>query len=181
MLGAEDPVGFAPRRILLAGATGVGKTTLAARIAKRLALPRTELDTLYHGPNWAYLPSFLPDVEALAASPAWVTEWQYDSARPILAAHADLLVWLDLPLPIALGRLTRRTVRRRLRHEELWNGNHEGPLWHYFSGRDHILPWAVRSAREFRETVPALDRESPGLTVVRLRSQREVERWLSRL
>ncbi len=59
--------------------------------------PHKEIDALFHGPNWIPRPEFLDDVRALVQSEAWTTEWQYSAARPILAARADLLLWLDLP------------------------------------------------------------------------------------
>src|SRR3712207_5102047 len=139
MLSAADPLPHRPQRILVAGVTGVGKTTLARRIADLTGAPYTEIDSLYHGPNWTYLETFPEDVRRLAAQPAWVTEWLYRSARPVLAARADTVVWLDLPTRVMLTRLVRRTVRRRLRREELWNGNVEAPLWHFVTGRDHIV------------------------------------------
>jgi adenylate kinase family enzyme len=179
MLGAGDPLPHRPRRILVAGVTGVGKTSLAGRIAELTGSPHTELDSLYHGPNWSYRESFLDEVDELTRSPAWVTEWQYRSARATLVARADTLVWLDLPAPVALGRLVRRTVRRRIRRERLWNGNVEPPLWHFFAGRDHIFTWALKTQRKYKRTVPALAAEHPELAIVRLRSTREVERWLA--
>jgi adenylate kinase family enzyme len=179
MLGAADPLPARPRRILVAGVTGVGKSTLARRIADMTGVAYTELDSLYHGPGWTYRESFLDDVAHLVSRDAWVTEWLYRSAKPTLAAHAELLVWLDLPGWIGLPRLVRRTVRRRLRREELWNGNYEAPLWHFLTGKDHIFWWAIRTQRKYKRRVPALEWEHPGLTVVHLRSRRDVERWLA--
>lgn len=179
MLGALDPLSRRPQRILIVGVTGVGKTTLAARLSEVLGLPHTELDSLYHGANWSYRESFLPEVEALAATNGWITEWQFSSARPILLARADLLVWLDLSLRVSLARLIRRTVVRRLRRQQLESGNREPPLWHFFTGRDHVLAWAVSTHRRNRRTVPALQGSNPQVAIVRLRSQREVDAWLA--
>jgi adenylate kinase family enzyme len=179
MLGAADPLGFRPKRILIAGVTGVGKTTLAAELARRLDIPHTEIDALYHGPDWSYRESFLSDVAALAASDEWVTEWQYNSARPQLAARADLLVWLDLPTRVMLTRLVIRTVRRRVHRTELWNGNHEGPLWKFFTGRDHIIRWGIQTRSKYREIVPALEDDSTHPLIVRIRTNRDLIWWLA--
>ena len=141
----------APRRILVAGVSGAGKTTLCREIARRSGIPHTEIDALFHGPGWT------PRPESVAVSqPSWVTEWQYDAARPLLAECADTLVWLDLPFwTVTFPRVVRRTVRRSLRREELWNGNREAPL------RSIV-------------TDPVLGRTHPALRVVRLRTRREV-------
>lgn len=126
-LGADDALPMQPRRILVAGVSGAGKTTLARRTGAALGITHTEIDGLFHGPGWTPRPEFLDDVRALVAAPTWVTEWQYDAARPLLADAADVLVWLDPPFPRTFGRLVRRTLRRRWHREVLWNGNVEAP------------------------------------------------------
>lgn len=133
MLSARDPVTWSPRRIAVAGVSGVGKTTLAARIAQGVGAPHTEIDGLFHGENWTPRPQFDAEVEAITSQPAWVIEWQYPTARPVIAARADTLVWLDLPVRVALSRVIRRTFRRRRTREVLWNGNVEGPLTDFFT------------------------------------------------
>ena len=180
MLGARDPLPTRPRRILVAGVSGVGKTTFAARLSGILRIPHTEIDALFHGPGWTPRASFRDDVAALVAEEAWITEWQYADARPLLAARADLLVWLDLPFArVTLPQVVRRTVRRRWRREELWNGNVEGPLATFFTDPEHIVRWAWSTRHTYRERVPQVEADHENLVVVRLRSRREVETWLS--
>ena len=59
MLSATDPLLNRPARVLVAGASGSGKTTLAARTARVLGVPHTEIDGLYHGPDWTPCESFV--------------------------------------------------------------------------------------------------------------------------
>ncbi|MEL7977869.1 AAA family ATPase [Isoptericola sp. F-RaC21] len=172
------PTAGAARRILVAGTSGAGKTTLCGRVSAALGLPYTELDGLHHGPGWVPRPEFEDDVRAVAAQDAWVSEWQYAAVRPLLLARAELLVWLDLPVPVVLWQVARRTVRRSLRRTELWNGNVEPPLRTIFSDRDHILRWAWRTRHTLRGLDGRVACEAPHVRVVRLRSRREVERWV---
>lgn len=181
LLGPDDPLPHRPQRILVNGSAGAGKTTLAAEIGRRLGLPHTELDALHHGPGWVRRPEFLDDVEALAASEHWVTEWQYRDARPILLARCDLVVWLDVPRSVAMRRVVRRTLRRRVRREVLWNGNVEGPLWKIFVDPEHIIRWAWTTHRRAAERVDETRKHRPDLPVVRLRDEAEVQRWLAHL
>jgi len=181
MLSASDPIGWTPQRVLVAGVAGSGKTTLARRLEATIGLPHTEIDALYHGPNWQPRESFVVEVESFTAEPRWITEWQYRSVRPLLAARADTLVWIDLPTPTTLSRVTRRTLRRRFTREELWNGNREGPLWKFFTDPEHIVRWSIRTRSKYRTLLGNVESEYPHLNVVRLRSQREVDEWLEEL
>lgn len=181
MLGADDHLDPAPRRVLVAGTTGVGKTTTAGRIGRVLGLPHTEIDSLYHGPGWVPRDTFVADVERYTSAPEWVTEWQYTSVRAILAERADTLVWIDLPTAQALWRLLRRTLHRRFRRIEMWNGNTEPSLWTFFTDRGHIVRWGISTRNDSRRRVPALVETAPHLRIVHLRSQREVDRFVQHL
>ena len=181
MLGVEDPLPHRPRRVLVAGATGSGKTTLARRIGAVLDLPVTEMDALHHGPSWTPRTEFMADVETFSSADAWVSEWQYPEARELLANRADTMVWLDVPTPVALTRVVRRTVERRLRDEELWNGNKEAPLRTVFTDPEHILRWAWRTRHLLHELVPEVEETHPHLVIVRLHHRSDVDRFVTRL
>jgi hypothetical protein len=84
-------------------------------------------------------------------------------------------VWLDLSLRIKLARLARRTARRWLRNEELWNGNRE-TFANAFWGREALFPWAVQSHFVQVREWPARFANRP---LVRLRTPSEVAAWLS--
>ena len=178
LLGPEDELPHRPRRVLVAGTSGAGKTTLAGRVAEVLDVPHVEIDALFHGPGWTPRPSFEQDVHRFSAGPGWVTEWQYDSVRALLLERADLLVWLDLPEPLVMAQVVRRTAVRRLRRQVLWNGNVEPPLRTFFTDPEHVVRWAWTSRRATAARVSALVRQRPEVPVVRLRSHGEARRWL---
>jgi hypothetical protein len=107
------------------------------------------------------------------------TEWQYSQVRAILGQRADLLVWLDLPRALVMRQVIRRTVRRRLSRQVLWNGNREPPLWTILTDREHIIPWTWATHHKTATKVAALLEEHPDLVVVRLASRSDGERWLA--
>lgn len=182
MLRFSDPLEPRARRILVAGPSGVGKTALARRIEAAAGLPHTEIDALFHGPGWTVQPDFVERVDEFSAEPEWTTEWQYSTQLgDLLETRADTLVWLDFPAVVHMSRLIRRTVRRRLRRERLWNGNVEPPLGTIFRDREHIIRWGWTSRPRIRARVTAAEREHPHLRVVRVRSQREADAWLRAL
>lgn len=181
MLGPADPLPTSARRYLVAGPPGSGKSTLARLLADGLGVPWVEIDSLYHGPEWTPRPTFTADVDRFTSTPAWVTEWGYRTAKPLLAGRADVLVWLDHPRWTVFTRLVTRTVVRRVRRVELWNGNVEPPFRTFLTDRDHIVRWAWRVYGEYATGIPELasDPEARQLSVVRLRGQREVDQWLA--
>ena len=179
LLTAADALPHRPARVLVAGTSGSGKSTVAARIAAALDVSYVELDSLYHGPGWVPRPSFVADVEAFIARPAWVTEWQYREVRARLAERADLLVWLDPPRSRVMSQMIRRTVVRRIRRQHLWNGNYEPPLRTIFTDPEHMIRWAWTSHRKTGPRVLAAIEERPDLPVVRLRTRADIDSWLA--
>lgn len=174
---AEPP----PRRILIAGVSGAGKTTLARSLAGVLRLPYVEIDSLYHGPGWTARETFVDDVDAFTREAEWVIEWQYRAVRPMLAGRADTLVWLDYPFPVTFGRVVRRTWERARTQSELWNGNTEPGMWHAVSNKEGIIRWAFDTRNKVKELLPATLEANPHLRLVRLRHQRETDAWMAEL
>ncbi|RJQ77607.1 AAA family ATPase [Pseudonocardiaceae bacterium YIM PH 21723] len=177
-LGATDPLPHLPRRILIAGSSGAGKTTLAGRIAAVTGIPRQDMDALHWGPNWTPHADFEDRVRAFAATGSWVCEWNYRQVKPLLRDRADTLIWLDYPRPFVMYRVIRRTFLRRWRREVLWAGNVEPPLRTMFTNDDHVVrySWLThdRNGEQARDVAA-----EPHITAVRLRSQSDVDRWLA--
>ncbi|GAS95566.1 adenylate kinase [Mycolicibacterium canariasense] len=178
MLSVFDPITWRPRRIAIAGVSGSGKTTLAKHVSDRLAIPHVEIDGLFHGPNWQPRDEFADDVHTVISGASWVVEWQYAAVRDQIAERADTMLWLDLPTPLTLYQLTRRTLHRRLRRVELWNGNYEGPLHRFFTDPQHIVRWGIRTRNKYRDLLPAIEARHPHLHIVRLTSRRDSARWV---
>ncbi|MFJ8823110.1 AAA family ATPase [Streptomyces sp. NPDC102467] len=133
-----------PQRIWLLGPPGSGKTTLGRRLAERLVRPHHELDAYFWHRGWTRADSdaFHAAVTELAAGETWVIDGQYHDAHPVLASRADTVIWLDVPLGVALWRVTRRTLRRLLTRTALWNDNRET-----LGSALGLLVWTVRSHR----------------------------------
>ena len=165
---------------ILASTSGSGKTTLGRELARRLDAPFHELDALHHGPGWteATAEELRARVEPLLDGERWVVDGAYrNKLGDVVLERADVVVWLDLPRRVWLPRLLRRTVSRIVRREELWSGNRE-TFRNAFLSRNSLLLYALRAYprnhRRYREELAPYD-------VVRLCSQREVERWLDRV
>lgn len=181
LLRHTDPLPHGPQRIVVAGVTGVGKSTLCGRIAQLWNLPHVGMDELHWGPDWTPRPEFTAEATALAESDRWVTEWQYWSRgfKHGLGDRADTCIWLDFPRWRAWPRLFRRTVSRSVSGREVFEGCVEPPLWRVFTDEDHILRWESRTHNTWRERMQTIPGEFPHLTIVELRSPAEVRRWLA--
>jgi adenylate kinase family enzyme len=170
------------RRIAIVGDTGSGKTTLARRVAERLNAPCVELDALHWGPNWSPISGegFRGPVARLTVGDSWVMDGNYSELRDIVWARADTLVWLDYSLLGNTWRLLKRTYGRVRRHEELWNGNRE-TWWGTLFATDALLRylWASHWRRRRAYVSAVQDPRYRHLTVARLGSPRQMERWLA--
>jgi adenylate kinase family enzyme len=164
------------QRVLIAGSSGAGKSHLARIVAARLKLPYVELDSLYHGPNWTPRPEFLADVRRVAAKPRWVSECQYASARPILLARADTLIWLDFRRLTVMHRVIRRSLIRAATRRPFFNGNTE--TFRSWLDPEHPIRWSWSRHPELADRIRTEAAAHPAAELVRLRSPRQVRRWV---
>ncbi len=173
-----------PQRTAVVGTSGSGKTTLASRLAQQLVVPHVELDALHWGPDWTPVPLevFRQRVAQALGRDAWTTDGNYSGVRDIVWSRADTVVWLDYSLPVVMGRVIWRTIRRSVTREELWNTNRER-FREAFFGRDSIVWWAFRTYRRRKREYPALfsQPEYAHLSVIHLRSPRAAQEWLRSL
>jgi adenylate kinase family enzyme len=170
--------------VVVVGCSGSGKTTLARSLARVLGAPCVELDAIFHQPGWTELPTheFRARVEQATASDAWVVDGNYSSVRDIVWGKADTVVWFDLPYATVLTRTVRRTVRRVVTREELWNGNKEpySNLWSLNPQTSIIAFTATRHGNYRRRYLEAeRDPRWDRIRFVRLRSQRETDAFLT--
>ena len=114
-------------------------------------------------------------VEPIVASEAWVIDGAYrGKLGDLVLERADLVVWLDLPLSVWLPRLLRRTARRIVTREELWNGNRE-ELRYALHPRYSVVVYALRGYRKRRRRYAS---ELARFPLLRLRTTDEVEQFL---
>ena len=184
---ARQPIAVAPayRRIVIYGATGFGKTTLARRLGDVLGLGVIELDALFWQPDWQVT---LDDefrakiLLALEACPqGWVCDGNYRRVADLTLAQADTVIWLRLPWRTSFWRLLKRTVGRAWTRVPMWAGNTES--WRQsFMSRDSILWWSISHHRSHvRNTRRRLAEMPHEARVYELRSSLEVEALVGEL
>ncbi|GII61594.1 hypothetical protein Skr01_16790 [Sphaerisporangium krabiense] len=171
------------RRVLVAGISGAGKTTMARAVASRLRLSCHELDALrFTGPNWAIDPGFAGRMAEIAAAPGWVFDsFGYPEVRDLLWTRADTVIWLDYPRSVIMPRVLRRSLRRTLLRERVFGGNVE--TWREWFSRHHPAWWAwTQHATRHSEIASRVrDPRFAHLHVVHFTSPREADDWLRSL
>jgi adenylate kinase family enzyme len=163
-------------RIAITGPSGSGKTTLAGELARVAGLRMIEIDALHHGPNWESCGAEVLRERVLAATEGddWVTDAMYHNMLgDLVADRADVIAWLDLPVPRVMWRLLRRTHLRNKHRTELWNGNVE-PGWRKSWG--YLIKPAFKRAFENRRDFPQRFAHYPD--VRRLRSDADVRAFV---
>ena len=103
----------------------------------------------------------------------------YGRWRDLVMPRVQLIVALDYPRAVSLGRLLRRTARRVATREPACNGNRE-TLRLAVSG-DSIIAWHFRTFHEKRAQIDRWAADPEGPPVVRLRSPAATDRWLGSL
>lgn len=177
---------FPYQNIVVIGVTGAGKSTLANNLANLLELRFIELDALNWGPNWtaSTADNLCKRVDEATRNTGWVVAGNYSETRPITWARSQAIVWLDYSLWIAFWRLCKRTIRRSILREELWNGNREIFWWHLKLWSDESLfHWLFQTYWRRKHEYPRLFVEPnySHLKVFHHKSPKETQLWLENI
>jgi adenylate kinase family enzyme len=170
--------------VAVVGCSGSGKTTLARTLAEALGAPHVELDSLYHQPGWTPLSDeeFRRRVTAAVEPDAWVVDGNYSAVRDIVWGRADTVVWLDLRYTTVMARTIRRTMKRVITREELWNGNREpwSNLWS-LKPEESIIAWSATRHKIYRRRYSEAEDDPRwvALRFVRLRSHSEANAFVA--
>lgn len=154
-------------RILVYGVTGSGKTTLARRLGEALDVPWFEADQLTWLPDWTEvsLESQQAAISKVCAQERWVLDTAYGKWREIPLARATLIVALDYPRWVSLGRLIRRTARRVRSGELCCNGNRE--TLRTALGHNGIIFWHFKSFRSKQRRIREMQTSDTPVVVIR--------------
>lgn len=169
------------RRVLCAGVTGSGKSTIAAQLAVLLDLPVIPSDEIGWRAGWVKRDPAETEREMRArlAEKRWIADSVWRDQLPVALARADVVIGLDYAPTVTWWRLVRRTARRVRRREPLWHGDVE-TLARTLS-RDSILLWHRASWRAARDRIRSWESDAAAPPVIRLRRPRDAERLLAEL
>lgn len=115
------------KKILIVGPPGSGKSTLACNIGKLYGYPVIQLDDIYWKQGWIAVEeeSFKNTVKKIAAQERWIIDGEYQSVNDFLSDQADIIIYLDVLLPILLKNVIFRAVTGWIKKRKTCGGNRE--------------------------------------------------------
>ena len=167
------------QRILVIGGPGSGKSTAARMIGAALGLPVYHMDReVFWRPGWVERDKAdqLEQVKRIAAKECWVFEGNNSRSFHIRGPRADMLIWLDVPLPLRSWRVIRRNIVQR--------GKARPDMAEGCTERLRMLPgflwYILRTARSSRRKQAAIF-DATAVEKHRFASAGEVNRYLETL
>lgn len=170
-----------PDRVLLYGVTGSGKSTAALAIGARTGHPVTLVDELTWLPGWVPVEDSVQRevIGEVVAGERWLLDSAYGAWLDLVLPRVDLVVGLDYPRWLSLGRLVRRTVSGAITREPRCNGNVE--TFRKVFDRSSIIRWHFQSFARKRDRMRGWAASPDGPDVLLFRHPRELEAWIATL
>lgn len=100
-------------KIIVLGAGGSGKTTLAKKLSKKSGIKVYHLDKEYWLPNWQRPDNeqWKSKIEKLAKQDSWIMDGNYIDTLDIRLSNADLVIMLDIKTSICVKSIFFRTIK----------------------------------------------------------------------
>jgi adenylate kinase family enzyme len=155
------------QKIHIIGGAGSGKTTLANWIAEHMDYENYDLDQIGWNQNGKVpLQKRMEKIEQILVQPNWVTEGIFLWWTEDLFKQADLIVWLDIPYPVAAWRIVRRHIRASL------NGNNP------HSGIRNLISFVLGVRQQYYQMEAIIPKgKDDDFAVTRIAIMKELERY----
>ena len=163
------------KRILIIGAGGAGKSTLARRLGEKTGIEVIHLDKLYWKPGWVEIDKgeWAEIIRKEIKKDSWIMDGNFSGSFEIRAEPADTIIFLDMPRLVCIYRILKRWFIYRNRHRpDMAPGCDEKVDWEFF-----MWVWNFpRRSKPKKERI--LNRYADEKTIIRLRSNSEIEEFL---
>jgi adenylate kinase family enzyme len=167
------------KRIMVIGiSAGVGKSTFARELGKRLDLPVYHMDSLYWKAGWieSEPEEFAARQREIVKKDKWIIEGNYNNTFSIRAEQADTIIYLELPLYVCLYRVIKRWLTNLGKtRPDMPQGCTEKMEWSFIK---FILTTYYPRKRKMVERLQA---HSQNRTIITLRNKRDISSYLKSL
>lgn len=167
-------------RVYILGGPGGGKSTIAKQLAERTGAPVFNLDDHFWtagGPK--SLNERRVEMADILAHESWIAEGAYANWADDLIQQADVVLWVEVPLPIAVWRICVRHVGASL------SGNNPHPgVWRLLTFLRRTVQYHLREQMAGSATGT---RRSTGRYLARFQPKvvgpraRDVRAWMAEL
>jgi adenylate kinase family enzyme len=159
-----------PRRTVVLGRAGSGKTSLARQIGERTGLPVLCLDEMSRRlSSQGEFSSFRGLLDEAHAKEAWISDGNFAQVSfDIRMPRAELVIWLEPPRILCAWRACRRVLRQGEPHKLRNLPAVLAFIWRF----DRVNRTLIEVARSTRRSAVPL---------IRLKSGREIARFLQPL
>ncbi len=170
-----------PKRILIYGVTGSGKTTMATWLSEKTGIPWTEIDPLMWNPGWELIPvdQQRERIAEICARDEWIFDAAYAPWLDIPLERVQLIIGLDFSRSRSFWQLLKRTVARAIDKKEVCNQNVE--TFKGMFSRDSILIWHFKSFARKRERMRQWQANQAKFEVILLKNPIDLEIWKANL
>ncbi|GAB3096860.1 isopentenyl transferase family protein [Lysobacter terrae] len=164
------------QRVLVVGAGGAGKSTVAVRLGQLTGLPVVHLDREYWRSGWVEpeRAQWEATVDRLITADRWILDGNFGGTMERRIAACDTVVFLDLPRHLCLWRVLKRRLQHRAKSRVDMAPGCDERLSLHFLWWIWSYPWRRRPALLRR-----LQQLRAGQRAVILRSDAEIERFLA--
>ncbi len=161
-----------PKRIMIFGRPGSGKTTFALELGKRLHLPVFHLDKYAWQANWVERPNaeFMELQYELVQKPEWIIDGNHPWSFDVRYSKADIAIYFDYSRSVCLLRLLKRYLSKNRTIDDRAEGCGEKIsmmllryMWHFQKYVDARIPTLETLFPQVKYYVVHNDREADAL------------------
>jgi adenylate kinase family enzyme len=164
---------------MITGGPGSGKSWLARHMGDITGLPVTHMDHIHWKPGWVErgAEEKMRLVREVYARDAWIVEGGHSRSYPERLARSDTVIWLDIPLPLRLWRVIRRTFEQ---YGQTRPDLPENCPERFGAGKLELIWYMLRTNTRNRRRLETIFADPPPqASMIHLVSRREVGRFLA--